>query len=65
MFSQEAKRNIDACKMCWMSRHLCPVGLVTGNEDNTPRAKAVLLNYVEHDESFLKETGKDMYECAL
>lgn len=65
MFSQDAKRNIDACKMCWMCRHLCPVGLVTGNEDNTPRAKAVLLNYVTHDESFLKETGKDMYECAL
>ena len=65
MFSQDAKRNIDACKMCWMCRHLCPVGLVTGNEDNTPRAKAVLLNYVTYDESFLKETGRDLYECAL
>ena len=65
MFSQEAKRNIVACRACWMCRHLCPVGLVTGNEDNTPRAKALLLNYAMGDEAFLKETAKDLYECAL
>ena len=39
MFSEKSKKNADACRFCWMCRHLCPVQLVTGKETNPPRAK--------------------------
>ena len=42
MFSEKSKKNADACRFCWMCRHLCPVQLVTGKETNTPRAKGLL-----------------------
>ena len=41
MFSEKAKKNADACRFCYMCRHLCPVELVTGKENNTPRAKGL------------------------
>ena len=41
MFSEKSKKNADACRFCWMCRHLCPVQLVTGKETNTPRAKGL------------------------
>ena len=47
MISQNAKKHADACRFCWMCRHLCPVGLATGKEINTPRAKGLLLSMVE------------------
>lgn len=40
MFSEKSKKNADACRFCWMCRHLCPVQLVTGKETNTPRPRA-------------------------
>ena len=41
MFSENAKKHADACRFCYMCRHLCPVELVTGKENNTPRAKGL------------------------
>ena len=43
MFSEKSKKHADACRFCWMCRHLCPVQLVTGKETNTPRAKGLLV----------------------
>ena len=46
MFSEKAKKHADACRFCWMCRHLCPVQLVTGKETNTPRAKGLLVSMI-------------------
>ena len=46
MFSEKAYKNAEACRFCWMCRHLCPVQLVTGKETNTPRAKGLLVSMI-------------------
>ena len=50
MFSEKAKKHADACRFCYMCRHLCPIELVTGKENNTPRAKAL------NGKEFLRDT---------
>ena len=47
MFSEKAKKNADACRFCYMCRHLCPVELVTGKENNTPRGKGLQVSMIE------------------
>lgn len=56
---------MDACRFCWMCRHLCPVGLKTGREVNTPRAKGLLLSMVERGEKFDADIASAIYECLL
>jgi Fe-S oxidoreductase len=65
MISQNAKKNTDNCRFCWMCRHLCPIGLKTGKEVNTPRAKALLLSMVERGMEYDKDIAQAMYECVL
>ena len=65
MFSEKAKKNADACRFCWMCRHLCPVQLVTGKETNTPRAKGLQVSMIERGMPMDKECAKTMYECML
>lgn len=65
MMSQNAKKHVDACRFCWMCRHLCPVGLATGMEVNTPRAKGLLLSMVERGTIYDKDIAKTMYNCLL
>lgn len=65
MISQNAKKHADACRFCWMCRHLCPVGLKTGREVNTPRAKGLLLSMVERGTPYTEDMAQTMYECML
>lgn len=65
MFSQEAVRHISNCYMCWMCRHVCPIGLTTGRELHTPRGKGLLLNFAVQNQEMLKETAEAMYACFL
>lgn len=65
MFSQKTAKMIDACRFCWMCRHLCPIGLQTGKESNTPRAKALMMSLTERGLDLSHEMMTDMYECAL
>lgn len=65
MFSEKAKKHADACRFCWMCRHLCPVQLVTGKETNTPRAKGLLVSMIERGMPMEEDTAKTMYECLL
>ena len=66
MLSQNACRHANACRFCWMCRHLCPVGLKTGKEVNTPRAKGLLLSMIERGNAqFDADTAQIMYECML
>jgi Fe-S oxidoreductase len=41
------------------------VGLKTGKEINTPRAKALLLSLVERGTKFDADMARSMYECVL
>ncbi len=66
MLSQIAQKHADACRFCWMCRHLCPVGLQTGKEANTPRAKGLQLSLTQRGSaSFDANMAEGMYECLL
>lgn len=65
MFSQEAVRQINNCYMCWMCRHVCPIGLTSGRELHTPRGKGLLLNFALQDQTVLQESAEAMYACFL
>ena len=65
MYSEKAVQTIEACRFCPMCRHLCPVGLKTGNEGNTQRGKARMANYVLRGMKYTAEMAADMYECCL
>lgn len=65
MLSEKAVTSEIACRFCWMCRHLCPIGLKTGKENHTPRAKALLLDAVRTGEEFSPEMAEDMYACSL
>ena len=45
-FSSKCRETADACRFCWMCRHICPVGNTTGQERNTARARALSLSLV-------------------
>ena len=65
MYSGKAKKNADACRFCWMCRHLCPIQLVTGKETNTPRAKGLLVSLFERGLEMDAGAAETMYECLL
>lgn len=65
MFNEKAKKHADACRFCYMCRHLCPVELVTGKENNTPRAKGLLVSMMERGMKMDKGCAVTMYECLL
>lgn len=65
MFSQDALNNINNCYMCWMCRHVCPIGLTSGRELHTPRGKGLLLKFATQNQEVLKETAEAMYACFL
>lgn len=65
MFSEKAKKHADACRFCWMCRHLCPVQLVTGKETNTPRAKGLQISMMERGFQMDAGMADTLYECML
>lgn len=65
MFSEKAKKNADACRFCFMCRHLCPVQLATGKESNTPRAKGLLVSMFNRGMTMEESAAEVMYECLL
>lgn len=65
MFSEKAKKHADACRFCWMCRHLCPIQLVTGKETNTPRAKGLQVSMMERGMPIDQDVARTMYECLL
>lgn len=65
MISTKSKTTIDACRFCWMCRHICPIGNVTGQERNNARGRAVSLSLVERGAAELSDVIDNVYECAL
>lgn len=65
-FTKRCQETIDACRFCWMCRHICPIGNATGQERNTSRARALSLSLVMRDAAKLEADIVDnVYECAL
>lgn len=65
LISQKSKEIIDSCRFCWMCRHICPIGNVTGQERNTARARMLALSLVERGAEPLEGVADNVYECAL
>ena len=63
--TENAKKNADSCRFCWMCRHICPIGNATGLERNTARARALGVSLVDRGATELKEIADNIYECAL
>lgn len=65
-FTQKSKEHMDACRFCWMCRHICPIGNATGQERNTSRARALGLSMVARDAiEYSEDIINNVYECAL
>ena len=65
MFSGIAYENADACRFCWMCRHLCPIALRTGKEINGARAKGLAVSMMERGMDYDESVAAAMWECAL
>ncbi|MDY3868014.1 MAG: (Fe-S)-binding protein [Pyramidobacter sp.] len=65
MFSETAYKNADACRFCWMCRHLCPVALKTGKELNSARAKGLMVSLVKRGAKYDSSMAEAMWECCL
>ena len=65
MFSKESARQADACRFCWMCRHICPVAGSTGNEGWTPRVRGLMVSMVERGMPYDSEIAEAMYRCTL
>ncbi len=65
MESENAVRIEEACRFCWMCRHLCPVALATGSEANTPRGRALNASMDRRGVPFGKGSAEKMFECVL
>ena len=63
--SQKCKQTVDACRFCWMCRHICPIGNVTGQERNNARARALALSMVVRNVEGIDDVIENMYECTL
>lgn len=65
-FSKKSKEHLDACRFCWMCRHICPIGNATGQERNTARARALGLSLVAREAvDYSEDIINNVYECAL
>ncbi len=65
MISEKARTIADACRFCWMCRHICPVGLVTGKESSTPRGKALMVSMDSRNIPLGFDNSEPMYQCCL
>ena len=65
MFSNDSVKNAEACRFCWMCRHICPVAGSTGNEAWTPRARGLLVSMMEKGTEFTADIADIMYKCSL
>lgn len=64
-FTEKSKKTIDACRFCWMCRHICPIGNATGMERNTSRARALALSMVVRGKESIADSIDNVYECSI
>lgn len=64
IMSEKSKQHVDSCRFCWMCHHICPIGNATGQERNTPRARALGISLVNRGAIDLSEIMDNIYECC-
>lgn len=65
MFSSDSSRQADACRFCWMCRHICPVAGATGSEGWTPRARGLMVSMIERGTKYDPDIAETMYHCTM
>ena len=64
--SAKAREHIESCRFCWMCHHVCPIGIATGLERNTARARALGLSLVAREAvEYSADIIDNVYECSL
>jgi len=57
---------IDACRFCFMCRHVCTVGILSGRESDTPRGRALILSKIKRGHiAYSEELIETVYRCCL
>ncbi len=65
MFSNESLKHAEACRNCWMCRHICPTSNATGMEAWSPRVRGYMVSMVERGFEYDEVMVEDMYMCCL
>ncbi|MEN6606268.1 MAG: (Fe-S)-binding protein [Bryobacteraceae bacterium] len=66
MFTESQAGTIDACRFCFMCRHVCTLGVTTGNESDTPRGKGLILSRIlQQYTGWNADLVESMYRCCL
>ena len=67
MYIENRQDVINACRFCFMCRHLDPVGNVTFRESDTPRGRALIIDRMRMDRECMKEPDfiDALYRSAL
>jgi Fe-S oxidoreductase len=62
---EERYETIDACRFCFMCRHVCTLGVVSGWESDTPRGKGlVLFSVAKGRAEYTPDLVDSVYRCC-
>ncbi len=66
MLIAEQTKTIDACRFCFMCRHVCTLGVVSGKESDTPRGKGLILfKILKGHAQYTPDLVETVYRCCL
>lgn len=66
MLISEHTATIEACRFCFMCRHVCTAGVVSGRESDTPRGRALILfKALKGHIDYCPDTVETLYRCCL
>lgn len=66
MLITEHRSTIEACRFCFMCRHVCTVGVVSGRESDIPRGKALILfKILKGYTDYSPDLVDALYRCCL
>ena len=63
---EKHSETIDACRFCFMCRHVCTVGVISGKESDIPRGKGLILfKTLKGHIDYEPDTIDTLYRCCL
>lgn len=66
MLISEHASTIEACRFCFMCRHVCTVGVTSGRESDTPRGKGLILyKILKGHAAYSPDLVDALYRCCL
>ena len=66
MLITEHRPTIEACRFCFMCRHVCTVGVISGKESDTPRGKGLILfKILKGHADYTPDLIDTLYRCCL